>query len=367
MEKVRGTALSHIWDTMEFDAKQSLVQSIASCMAELAQFRFSKLGSIFMRYRQHDIDFYIGPAIHERLFDGERLLHDVDRGPFQSVQALYSVILDLTERHLNDPRHQIRHALEDAESEKSDSSAHISHDTHSLTPDSLEALLARADAEDQANESEYGFSKIQLERTQSVVQEYRIKLSQLCALLPPAEPFSTLLVHPDLLHANIFVDDACNLVALIDWERARLEPISIVDCIPNFLEDGEPDNYYVPSRTTVPEVFENIQLYDEEKLGYAREAYESSYQHLMHSIQSTRLRTVYRDELIRRNSVLCEAFKRDPDGLERQLMHRVCWPEDPGSMSAIFWMEKYLGESGSDESDDDDTDDGSEAQPGKDG
>ncbi|KAM0801918.1 hypothetical protein BDR22DRAFT_796284, partial [Usnea florida] len=48
MEKVKGMPLGDVWDTMDFDAKQSLTRIIASWMAELSQFKFSKIGSIFM-------------------------------------------------------------------------------------------------------------------------------------------------------------------------------------------------------------------------------------------------------------------------------------------------------------------------------
>ncbi len=136
MEKVQGTPLKDVWDTMEFDTKQRLVRDIAGWMTELSRFKFNKIGSIFMRYRQRHIDFYVGPMIHELLFEGDRLLHEVDRGLFRSVQALYNVILDLTERHVNDPRRRVRHALEDTRSGESEldedlSNAAITRGTHS--------------------------------------------------------------------------------------------------------------------------------------------------------------------------------------------------------------------------------------------
>lgn len=203
-------------------------------------------------------------------------------------------------------------------------------------------------------------SKYTLSWLPDELQKYKIMSPQLCALLPATEPFTTILTHPDLLEANIFVDSANAPVALIDWERARLEPTALVSFIPKFLdEDGERDAFYVPSRTSVPEVEESFQVYDYEKLALARGMYESTYQAFMPRIRRTRLRTVYRDELIRLNSPLCKASGRDPESLEQQLMHRIYWPENPGNTSATFWAAKYLGES------DDDTEEGSKAQSGK--
>ena len=367
MERVQGKPLSQVWDTMEFDAKQCLVRRIANCMAELSQYKFKKLGSIFMRYRQRHIDFYIGSPIHEKLFERDRLLYEVDRGPFKSVQAFYDVILDLVQRHVNDAAESVRHTLEDAENgglelDHGSSSAEITRETHALMPDSLEAALARADAEDEENRKECGWSEHMLSWLPSELQKLRTMLPQIFALLPAAEPLVTFLMHPDLQEANIFVDDANTLVALIDWERARLEPIALVDFMPTFLDDGEPDRFYVLSRTAVPEVEENIALYDYEKLSYARGLYESSYEAIMLKIQKTRLRTVYRDEMIRLGSPLCE---RDPESLEQELMCHVYWPDTPGTTRATYWMRKHLSELVFDESEDD-TEQGSEAQSAED-
>ena len=358
MEKVQGTPLNDVWGTMEFDNKQGVVRRIASWMAELSRFKFSRIGSIFMRYRQHHINFYIGPTIHERLFEGDRLVHEVDRGPFRSVEAFYDVLLDLTQRHINDLKHRARHASEDANSAKlksdeASSSADITRGTQSLTLDSLEAVLARADAEDEENEREDGLSKNTLSWLPRDLQSYRTMLPQLCALLHAAEPLNTILMHPDLLEANIFVDNANVPVALIDWERAWLEPTALVDSIPKLLDmDGESDAFYVLSGTDGTEGIEPNQVYDYDKLAIARGMYESSYQTLMSRIQMTRLRTVYRNELLRLKSPLCKAFDRNPESLEQQLMHRVFWPENPGHTSASFWAVKHLGQSIIDDLDD---------------
>ncbi len=134
----------------------------------------------------------------------------------------------------------------------------------------------------------------------------------------------------------------------------------------------------MPSRTDVPEVVEPSKVYDYDKLAGARGMYELTYQHITGRIHSTRLRIVYRDELIRLKSPFCKAFDRDPESLEQQLMDRIYWPENPANTSATLWMAKYLGETIFDGSDDDtgsddnadsdvDTEQGNETQPGKSG
>ncbi len=59
-------------------------------------------------------------------------------------------------------------------------------------------------------------SKNKLSWLSGDLQKYRTMLPQLFAMLPAVEPLTTILTHPDLLEANIFVDKANALVALID-------------------------------------------------------------------------------------------------------------------------------------------------------
>ena len=359
MERVQGRPLNDVWDTMKFDTKQNLARKIANCMAELSQYKFNKLGSIFMRFRQGHIDFYIGPSIHEQLFERDHLLHAVNRGPFESVQALYDVILDLAEKYVNDPRHRF-HALKDGGSGETelinDSSRAEMSDTH-------DATLPGAHVEDKENEEDCGVSDYMQRLAPGEIQKYRTMLPQLFALLPASEPLITFLIHPDLRDANIFVDSSDNLVAIIDWERARLEPSAYVSFIPKFLDDGgEPDSFYVPSRAAVPEL-ESSCLYDYDDIARFRGMFESSYELKMCNIQMTRLRTVYRDEMIRLKSPLCD---RDTEDFELELMSRVYWPDNPGHTSATYWMSKYVDVSVFDESDDD-TEQEDEAQSAKDG
>lgn len=358
MEKVQGTPLYNVWDTMEFDAKQALTRKIASWMAELSRFQFSKIGSIFMRYRQLQMEFYIGPTIHERLFEGDRIWHKIDRGPFQSVQGLYDAILDLAERHYSDPRHTARHAIEDSMTRESDtheepSIPDVTCDTHQSRADTEEAILAQAASEDQENERLFGVSKHTLSLVPKDLRNYRAMLPQLCALLPASDSLITVLTHPDLSQPNILVDNAGVPVALIDWERTRLEPIGIVDVIPTFLdENGEEDAFYAPPGSTVTKQEMSAGVYDDDRLALIRAMYESTYEPLMGRIQRTRLRAVYREELRRLQSPMCEAFNRDPQSFEQQLMRRVYWPANPENTEATFWAVEYLGESILDDSDD---------------
>lgn len=363
IEKAPGTPLNEVWDTMDFDSKQGLTRTIASWMAELSRFNYSKIGSIFMRYHERQMEFYIGPTIHARLFAGDLLLHEIDRGPFQSVQTLYDAILDMTERYVNDPKHRARHALRDSMSKKSDkhrepSSSGGTRDTQRPSSDSEETILARADAEDQENLLDNGIPKGILSWLPEQVRNCRTMLPKLCALLPASEPLTTMLTHPDLSQANIFVNKSSVPVALIDWERARLEPIALVDVIPQFLQgDDEGDSFYAPPGTHLTDEERSANVYDYDSLASFRGRYESSYHNLMVRIQKTRLRAVYRNELKRLQSPMCKAFNRDPDSFEQQLMRRVYWPDDSEHFDAVGWAAEHLGESILDDFEDEQEDD----------
>ena len=346
MEKVKGMPLGDVWGIMDFDAKQSLTRIIASWMAELSQFKFSKIGSIFMRYRGSQMEFYIGPLIHERLHEGDRLLYDINRGPFQSIQHLYDAILDTSDRYFNDLKDNGRHAREESEPTE----LHIYKDASQ--PDSEDAILARADADDQSNEAQNGFLPNTLSTLPEELQCYKALLPDLCALLPPSKPLITMLTHPDLLQANIFVDSAGAPIALIDWERARLEPLALVDVLPKYLDcNGESDAFYAPYKTTLTrkEYFSNV--VNPERLAKVKTRGESAYKELMGRLQRTRLRAVYREELKRLKSPLCSAFNRDPQNFEQQLMRRVYWPENTENTHPNFWALEHLGESYFDDSD----------------
>ena len=340
MEKVKGMPLGDVWDTMDFDAKQSLTRIIAGWMAELSQFKFSKIGSIFMRYCDSQMEFYIGPLIHERLHEGDRLLCDIDRGPFQSIQHLYDAILDTSDRYFNDLKDHGRHAREESEPTE----LHVYKDPSQ--PDSEDAILARADADDQNNEAQNGFLENTLSILPEELQSYKALLPDLCALLPPSKPLNTMLTHPDLLQANIFVDSVGAPIALIDWERARLQPLALVDVLPKYLDcDGESDAFYAPSKTTLTLKEYLAHVFNPDRLASVKTRDELAYKELMGRLQRTRLRAVYREELKRLKSPLCSAFNRDPKSFEQQLMRRIYWPENTRNTHPTFWAADYLGES----------------------
>ena len=352
MEKVEGVSLYDVWDTMGYSTKKKLSRTVANWMDQLSRLKFNKIGSLYYRLRDCQMEFYMGPTLHSRLYEGDRLLHDIDRGPFESLHALFDAVLDSTQRHINDPRHSARHAQKAAmqDEEPSSSEDESSDGSQQDRQKSEEEILAQADEEDRRNERHYGVTDVDLSWLPEELPIYRKLLPKLCPFPPISEPMITMLTHPDLSTPNIFVNASGAPVALIDWERARIEPIAIFNAVPQFLSNDsvhDVEHFYVPpgstsgSRQKRPRVY----CYGYEDLARLRGQSESTYTQVMSKIQKTHLRVMYREELERLQSPICKALNRDTESLEQQIISRVYWPNDAPPDSAIDWAVEHLGDS----------------------
>ena len=362
MEKVQGKMLYESWDTMEYQAKEKLTKTVAKWMDQLSRHEFSKIGSLYCRQRAGRMEFYMGPALHSRLYEGDRLLQDVFRGPFDSLQAFYDAILDSTERHVNDPRHSARHERDAALREKGLplSEDDLSDESEHGAQKSEKEILAHADDKDRRNERQGGVQEMDLEWLPDELAIFRELLPKLCPLPSASEPMTTVLTHPDLSSPNIFVDDSGAPVALIDWERARIEPNAHLIAFPRFLIDyssSDPDYYYAPPGvlTSTGRKENKLFIHNDERLAQIRDQSERVYRDLMCRIQETHLRAIYRKELKRLESPLCKALERDTESLEQQLIKRVFWPEQAPPNSVEEWAAEQLGESVLTDSDEENT------------
>ena len=352
MEKVKGISLHDTWDTMGYSTKKVIAKTAANWVNQISRHKFDKIGSLYCRQRAGQMEFYMGPTLHNRLFEGDRLLYDIPRGPFESIQSYFDAVLESTERHMNDPKHSARHELEAA---MHDGASQVSDDESSDGSEqgegrSEEDILFQADHRDRRNERRYGVTKGDLDVLPDELRTYRDLLPKMCPLLSPSEPMTTMLMHPDLSTLNIFVNGSGAPVALIDWERARIEPTPLFNAVPHFLTDDsvhQPDFFYIPpgSAVSTGRKTNKLYLYSEEDLAQVRGQSEDNYTRVMSRIQLTHLRTIYREELMRLQSPICKAFEKDAESLEQQLISRVFWPEDVEHNWAFDWAVEHLGES----------------------
>ena len=352
MEKVKGISLYYTWDTMAYSTKKVIAKTVADWVNQISRHKFDKICSLYSRQRAGQMEFYMGPTLHNRLYEGDRLLYDIPRGPFESIQSYFDALLESTERHMSDPKHSARHELEaaidDGASQGSDESFDGSEQGEGR---SEEDILFQADDTDRRNERRYGLTKGDLDILPDELRTYRYLLPKLCPLLSPPGSMSTMLMHPDLSTPNIFVNESGTPVALIDWERARIEPTPLFNAVPHFLTDGsvhQPDFFYIPpgSAVSTGRKTNKLFLYSEEDLAQMRGQSEDNYTRVMERIQLTHLRTIYREELMRLQSPICKAFEKDAGSLEQQLISRVFWPEDIDEHNwASDWAVEHLGES----------------------
>jgi hypothetical protein len=155
---------------------------------------------------------------------------------------------------------------------------------------------------------------------------------------------ATMLVHPDLLMANIFVNDTCRPVAIIAWVRVHLEPDTLVPGMPLFLQHEFGDVYYdaLASGKFIPGVrkvtMNAIQLTE------VRRQDEASYSEVLLRFDWTKLRTLYRETLEHFESPLYKVLDRDSECFEQQLTHGVYWLEKPHFPGALDWVTDHLTE-----------------------
>ena len=352
VEKVKGISLWDTWDTMGYSTKKVIAKTVANWVNQISRHKFDKIGSLYCRQRAGQLEFYMGPTLHNRLYEGDRLLYDIPRGPFESIQSYFDAVLESTERHLNDPKHSARHKLEAAmhDGASQDSDDESSDGSEQGEGRSEEDILLQADERDRRNERRYGVTMRDLDILPEELRTYRDLLPKICPLLYPPEPMTTMLMHPDLSTPNIFVNESGAPAAVIDWERARIEPTALLNPVPHFLTDGsvhEPDYFYIPAgfQVSTGRKGKNLWLYADEDLAKLRGQDERTYTQVMKTIQLTHLRALYREELKGLQSPLCKAFEKDAESLEQQLISRVFSPENIMHDWASDWAVKHLGES----------------------
>ena len=341
-----------------------LVEQLAAWNDQLARFAFNKIGSIYMRDNGSMLQFYIGPSIHCRLHEGDRLSQPIPRGPFDSLQAFYDSILEATEGFASDPRHNERLALEEsatdedvnslkdgilveALSKEAEVPVNIGQRTTSESQErqtAEDAILAQGDMDDRQNELDRAPGRKILAQVIEDLDIYRYSISGLCPNPPVSRPMTTMLVHPDLLMANVFVNDTGRPVAIIDWERVHLEPDTLVPGMPLFLQHEFGDIYYdaLADGRFIPDA-RKITM-NAIQLAEIRRQDEANYSEALLRFDLTKLRTLYRETLDHLESPLYKVLNRDPDCFEQQLIQRVYWPEKPHFPDALDWVTDHLTE-----------------------
>lgn len=86
MDKVTsGKNLEDCWKDMSYSTKFRLAESAADWTAQLSKITSNKVGSIYMRFTEDSLDFFVGRCIKNLLTQEDRLSYDVPHRPFESM------------------------------------------------------------------------------------------------------------------------------------------------------------------------------------------------------------------------------------------------------------------------------------------
>ncbi len=255
MEKIPGTPLAKVWDSMEWERKVYVAMRLAEWMDELSRCRFTKVGSLYHSSKANLGGFEVGPAVDFDFYRGRCLQYELDRGPFSTAQQFYqSSILSrrmdvnfYTENVQEDGEGSGEGKASEEKNQKSESEEHEHQDGMEYEKRAILGIPKACDA----------------------------LLKILPQVFPEDSPEKTpkVLYHHDISVSNILVDDAGNLVGLVDWENILTVPYALARPFPKALECiyGEddtgmldkpppPESEEDDNRKTYDELYEKTQL-----------------------------------------------------------------------------------------------------------
>lgn len=374
IEKVSGFSLEEKWTDMSLKSQTKLTVSVADWVHQLSTFAFDEIGSLYMRYTETTLDFYIGPMVEPHFYDGRRLSYTIDRGPFASLQSYYDAILDVQQQEVNDVRYLAEYQrlilaaeyvdadyearkLLKAELARSRDSAYGSDEermcgaesttssdiseheiirnnkpftntsAHVTTYDHAKAVNMKAlesrgleDVSDIFAGKVLMFRKNMLADLPRVLESLRNALPSLVEE-PSGIVFSTMLMHHDISTDNILVNDQGEIKALVDWEMVCLHPPILKTPIPHFLDSF--DNYEIPR-------IEVMELWG-----------QASFLRDCKTYILTKLRKAFQERLEELQSRYLLIFE-DPSGLHDALYERIFDRWNHHGRQVLDWVEVQL-------------------------
>ncbi len=219
MEKLPGTSLAKVWDSLAMERKIHIAHSIAQWTDELSRCRFNRIGSLYHSVKGNLGGYEVGRAVDLELHRGRCLQYDIHRGPFDSAKQFYDAILATFKADVEFYAKTVDGQAILAKAERNEEDPYVEGHTHEdgRTYDArdMHGLPKTCDA-----------------------------LSEILPRVFPQEPaskLSTVLYHQDMSQNNILVDDFGNPVGLVDWETAMTVPYTLAEPYPRALHcvEGE--------------------------------------------------------------------------------------------------------------------------------
>ncbi|KAL9120847.1 MAG: hypothetical protein Q9187_002596 [Circinaria calcarea] len=296
MERIVGTPLAESWLDLENGQHVLLMKQVADWQNELIGNRASKIGGLYLRWTDTDMEFFVGPSIHEVFYMDRRLLYQPNRGPFDSFRDFTSAALQVQLQELNDPYHQPLYKIEKVRGQSSgDYKAAVKHAYPHFTDD---------DVDDYRRRITYGLPAYDLTE---VIPEIQALLDSLPRVCPVSEEDYMTLAHNDISAMNIMINPQGEITALLDWENVEFRPMEFIEMYPRILVSEDlPDLYDVPA---------NIEFQNDEPEEWARVENHWS------DILATKLRPIYSQHLQDIRSIL--TILDDQEGFWYKLKDRA--------------------------------------------
>ncbi|MCJ1405896.1 hypothetical protein MMC11_009126 [Xylographa trunciseda] len=326
MEKIEADPLRKIWFDLDNDLRVAITRQLAGWADELSRIQSNQIGSIYMRFTDTQLQFFIGPPILFNLFSRRRLLYSVNRGPFNNLSDYYSSVLD---SHIHELQDEATHQIElDAVLEKE------ANDVYENTRGRKVLTQEEADKLDLL-ELESGFSKEMIDAILPDCKALREALPQM--QLPT---LTTMLMHDDVSLNNVLTDDKGTVMALLDWEALVLLPRHNINAFITLL-DGEDRNSSYDYTSYNPRRKYLLGGGEDDYIDPKSTIWEVHMEEIEEIVQ-THLRQYYKAELADLRSPLCAIFAFDRESDLEQLEDRVLYPADHKG-SVLDWLDTQLG------------------------
>ena len=227
MQKVVGAPLADSWLDLKNEDHVRLVKQIAGWQDELIQFEASKIGGLYMRRTETDLEFFIGLSVSNVFYMDRRILYQVNRGPFNSERDFARAALQVQLQELKDSYHLPAPVIERAPGQSYECYyATVKHEYPHFDDD---------DAEEYRRRVTFGVPSIDREVVLPAIKALSEALPRLCPL--DREGFTSL-AHNDISARNTMVDGT-NITAILDWEHVEFLPWEYVQQYPTLLSSQD--------------------------------------------------------------------------------------------------------------------------------
>ncbi len=273
MEKLPGTPLAQLWTSMALEARVRVAQRVAEWVDELSRCRFGQLGSLYPSVKGNLGAFQVGRTISFDLYRGRGLQFDINHGPFDSAQQYYQAIISTRKADVN-------------------FYAQTEQGKRLLTgeaPGGVGSDEPSPEIEEHPHEDGKIYSLADMHGIPKSCDALSEILPRVFPQEPPGKP-CMVMYHHDLSSNNILIDDAGDLVGLVDWEGVMIVPYSLATPYPRVLESvyGRQSSLLKGSRPSLSRTDDSRKIYDE---GIDTRQLQEAFRKRLEELRSPWLRT----------------------------------------------------------------------------